>query len=74
MDSIFLSKGLNRAIFTKVFGWSLIAYVVIGAILSFVFIKDSLPARDLVIIVVMLLVFAADIPFNIAFTVAKYTS
>ena len=58
--------------FFLVFGWALLAYVVIAAILEFVFVYDHTPARQLALFSVMLAMFAVDVPIILAFSVARY--
>jgi hypothetical protein len=58
--------------FFAVAKWAFAAYLVIAAILAFVFVYDGTPAATLSILVVSLAVFAVDVPTVIGFTVARY--
>jgi hypothetical protein len=65
-------KEFDWATFFRVFGWALIAYVVIAGILEFVFVYDHTPAKELALFTVMLVMFAVDVPLLLAFSVARY--
>ncbi len=58
--------------FFQVFGWALVAYLVIAGILEYVFIYDHTPGRQLTLFSVMLAMFAIDVPLLLAFSVARY--
>ncbi len=58
--------------FFVVAGWTLAAYVVIAGMLEFVFVLDHTPGPLLIVLSLMLLVFAVDIPLLLAFSVARY--
>ncbi len=58
--------------FFQVFGWALLAYLVIAGILEFVFVYDHTPRRELVLFSVMLAMFAVDVPLLLGFSVARY--
>jgi hypothetical protein len=59
-------------VFFLVFRWALAAYLVIAAVLSFVFIRDHTPAATLAVLLATLAVFAVNVPLILAFTVARY--
>lgn len=59
-------------VFFRVFGWTLLAYLVIAGILEFVFVFDHTPAKQLALFSSMLLLFAIDVPLLLAFSVARY--
>ncbi len=59
-------------VFFRVFGWALIAYLVIAGILEYVFIFDHTPSRQLTLFSVMLALFAVNVPMLLAFSVARY--
>jgi hypothetical protein len=65
-------KEFAWAAFRRVFGWALLAYVVIAGILEYVFIYDHTPGRQLALFSAMLLLFAVDVPLILAFSVARY--
>lgn len=52
--------------------WAFVAYAVIAGILAFVFIYDHTRGATLGVLLGTLIVFAADVPMVIAFTVARY--
>jgi hypothetical protein len=59
-------------VFFQVAGWVLVAYVVIGGMLEFIFIYDGTRGALLVVLTLSLLVFALDIPILLGFSVARY--
>ncbi len=59
-------------VFFLVFRWALAAYLVIAAVLSFVFIHDHTPGAALAVLMATLAVFAVNVPLILAFTVARY--
>lgn len=58
--------------FFQVFRWALLAYVVMGGMLEYVFVYDGLRGGTLAVLSGMLLVFALDVPLILSFTVARY--
>ncbi len=58
--------------FAVVAGWSLAAYLVIAGMLEYVFALDHTPGTLLVILTLMLVIFAVDVPLLLAFSVARY--
>ena len=52
--------------------WTLLAYAVIAGMLEFVFVVDQTRGSLLVVMTLMLVVFAVDIPLLLAFSVARY--
>ena len=58
--------------FFVVAGWTLAAYLVIAGMLEFVFVLDHTPGQLLVLLTLMLLVFAIDVPLLLGFSVARY--
>jgi len=59
-------------VFFQVAGWSLVAYLVIGGLLEFIFVFDHTRGAMLVVLTLSLLVFALDIPILFGFSVARY--
>jgi hypothetical protein len=59
-------------VFFQVAGWTLVAYVVIGGLLEFIFVFDHTRGAMLVVLTLSLLVFALDIPILFGFSVARY--
>ena len=58
--------------FFQVAGWALLAYAVIGGMLELVFALDGTRGAALAILTPSLLVFAVNVPMNLAFTVARH--
>ena len=65
-------RGFAWPVFYRVFGWTLLAYLVIAGILEYVFIFDHTPSRQLALFSVMLALFAVNVPMLLAFSVARY--
>jgi hypothetical protein len=60
--------------FFLVFRWALLAYAISAGMIGFAFIRDHTRGAPLAVIVVMLVIYALDVPLIIAFTVARYSS
>ena len=60
--------------FFLVFRWALLAYVISAGMIGFAFIHDHTRGAPLGLLLVMLVIFALDVPLIIAFTVARYSS
>jgi len=58
--------------FRTVFGWALLAYLVIAGMIEYAFVTDGTRGAPLVVLSLMLLVYAVDIPLILAFSVARY--
>lgn len=58
--------------FFQVFRWTLLAYTVIAGMIGYAFVTDGTRGSVLVVLLLMLLVFAVDIPLLLAFSVARY--
>ncbi|GAC1524641.1 MAG: hypothetical protein NVS2B16_33200 [Chloroflexota bacterium] len=58
--------------FFQVFKWTLLAYAVIAGMIGYAFVVDGTPGSVLAVLLLMLLVFAVDIPLLLAFSVARY--
>ena len=59
-------------VFFRVYGWTLLAYLVIAGILEFVFVYDHTPAHQLALFTAMLALFAVDVPLILSFSVARW--
>lgn len=59
-------------VFARVGGWTLAAYTVIAGMLEYVFVLDHTPGTLLIVLTLMLVIFAVDIPLLLAFSVARY--
>ena len=60
--------------FFGVFRWALLAYAISAGMIAFAFIKDHTRGAPLAVVVVMLVIYALDVPLIIAFTVARYAA
>ena len=60
--------------FFLAFRWALLAYVISAAMIGFAFVRDHTRGAPLALVIVMLVIFALDVPLVIAFTVARYSS
>ena len=60
--------------FFLVLRWALLAYVISAGMIGFAFIHDHTRGAPLFLLMVMLVIFALDVPLIIAFTVARYSS
>ena len=58
--------------FRQVAGWVLLAYVIIAGMLEYVFVYDGTRGTQLLILTLMLVVFAVDIPMLLGFSVARF--
>jgi hypothetical protein len=60
--------------FFLVFRWALLAYAVSAGMIAFAFVKDHVRGAPLALVLVLLVIYALDVPLVIAFTVARYSS
>ena len=54
--------------------WALLAYLITAGLIEYAFLKDSISGGALVVLTLSLLVYAAQVPTLIAFTVARYAN
>lgn len=59
-------------VFFRVAKWSLLGYAVMYGILEFTFIYDQVAGATLVVLTLMLVVIAIDVPLLFGFSVARY--
>lgn len=52
--------------------WTLLAYAIIAGMLEYIFVVDKTRGGMLVVLTLMLLIFAVDIPLILSFSVARY--
>lgn len=64
--------GFNWNTFVRVGRWALLAYIVAAGMIEFAFIKNHTPGSVMAVVTGLLVVFALDVPFLIATTVARY--
>jgi hypothetical protein len=74
VNAVLLSRieGFAWGTFRLVAGWVLVAYLVIAGMLEYVFVYDHTRGTQLVILTLMLVVFAVNIPLLIGFSVARF--
>lgn len=65
-------RPLPRAVFARVFGWALLAQAISAAMIEFAFVRNHAGGATLLLVSLMLVVYAVDVPVIIAFTVARY--
>jgi hypothetical protein len=70
--SITRVKGFAWDRFLTVAKWSLLAYVVIGGMIEFVFVHNHTSGSTLVVLTLSLAIFAIHVPVLMGFTVARY--
>jgi hypothetical protein len=58
--------------FRVVYGWTLLAYLVVTGMIEYVFVYDNVRGGTLAVLTGMLAVFALTVPLLIAFTVARH--
>jgi hypothetical protein len=59
-------------VFFQVAKWSLLAYSVMYGVLEFTFVYDHVAGSTLVVLTLMLVVIAVDVPMLFGFSVARY--
>ena len=77
LTTVFLLSRLQQFAWNRfffVFRWALLAYVISAGMIGFAFIYDHTRGAPLALVLVMLVIFALDVPLIIAFTVARYSS
>jgi len=60
--------------FRLVFGWALLAYAVQAGMIEYALVKNDARGAPLAVFTLMLVMFALDVPFLIAFTSARYAT
>jgi hypothetical protein len=66
------TPGFAWPVFFGVARWALLAYLVIAGMIEFAFIHNSASGAPLLVLSLMLLMFALDVPLSIGFTVARF--
>lgn len=64
--------GFSWDTFVRVGRWALLAYVIAAGMIEFAFVHNHTRGTPLVVVTGMLVMFALDVPFLIATTVARY--
>jgi hypothetical protein len=62
----------SRSSFHAVAGWSLAAYVVIGGMIEYVFLRNHTGGEELALLTWGLALFVLDVPLILGFSVARY--
>jgi uncharacterized membrane protein YeiB len=65
-------EGFHWQRFFEIGRWALLAYVVIAAMIEYVFLRNHTSGGALVVLTLSLIVFAVNVPVLIGFTVARY--
>ncbi len=58
--------------FTRVAGWALLAYVISAGLIEFSFVHNHASGAPLLVVTLLLVMYALDVPLLIGFTVARY--
>ena len=64
--------GFSWDTWVRVGRWALLAYVIAAGMIEFAFVRNHTRGAPLLVVTGMLVVFALDVPFLIATTVARY--
>lgn len=64
--------GFAWGIFFRVARWALLAYVVIAGMIEYAFVHNQASGAPLLVLSLMLVMFALDVPLSISFTVARF--
>lgn len=67
-------RGFAWAAFSLVARWALLAYVISAGMIEFSFVRNHASGALLLVVSLMLVLFAVDVPLIIAVTVARYQS
>lgn len=65
-------RGFAWSTFVTVAKWALVAYIVSAGLIEFAFVKDHTRGGPLVVVTLMLILFAVDVPLVIGFTAARF--
>jgi hypothetical protein len=65
-------SSFSRSSFHLVAGWSLAAYVVIGGMIEYVFLRNHTRGEELALLTWALVLFVIDVPLILGFSVARY--
>jgi hypothetical protein len=66
------TPGFAWSVFFGVARWALLAYLVIAGMIEYAFIHNGASGTPLLVLSLMLLMFALDVPLSIGFTVARF--
>jgi hypothetical protein len=62
----------SRPAFNEVAGWALLAYLVIGGMIEYVFLRNHTRGEELALLTWALSLFVLDVPLLLGFGVARY--
>jgi hypothetical protein len=62
----------SRPAFKQVAGWALLAYLVIGGMIEYVFLRNHTRGEELALLTWALALFVLDVPLLLGFGVARY--
>ena len=65
-------SSFSRSSFHAVAGWSLVAYIVIGGMIEYVFLRNQTRGEELALLTWGLALFVVDVPLILGFSVARY--
>ena len=65
-------KDFAWSTFYRVAKWALVAYLISAGLIEFAFVKDHTRGGPLVVVTLMLLIFAVNVPLIIGFTTARF--
>ena len=65
-------SSFSRTSFHAVAGWSLLAYIVIGGMIEYVFLRNHTSGEELALLTWGLALFVLDVPLILGFSVARY--
>jgi hypothetical protein len=65
-------SSFSRSSFHAVAGWSLAAYIVIGGMIEYVFLRNHTSGEELALLTWGLALFVLDVPLILGFSVARY--
>ena len=65
-------SNFSRSSFHTVAGWSLAAYIVIGGMIEYVFLRNHTSGEELALLTWGLALFVLDVPLILGFSVARY--
>jgi hypothetical protein len=66
--------GFAWPVFLRVARWALLAYAVIAGMIAFAFVHNNAGGAPLLVLSLMLVMFALDVPLSIGFTVARFAT
>lgn len=65
-------ENFSRPAFRQVAGWAFLAYLVIGGMIEYVFVRNHTRGEELALLTWALVLFLLDVPLLLGFGVARY--